>query len=95
MRRQNPTRIKSITVIRNVEQLEPGLYKWLAGATANIDGEAMEVLPGCGKNNGHWHCTAHPREFFRNNMAKDSHIADRSEKHYLVWVCYEHGAEQP
>lgn len=78
-----------------LEKVGPNLYKWLAGSQANIGGEAMEVLPSCGRSNGHWHCTTHPREFFRNNFEKDGHIHDPRKTHQLLWMCYEHGPEQP
>ncbi len=52
------------------------------------------VLPPCeSKNNGHWACVTHTEDF-ANNMMKDGHIETRG-KHLLVWMCHEHGPEEP
>lgn len=63
------------------------------------EGERVMVLtvyfvrkPCENKTNGHWYCLTH-NESFTNNFAKDDHI--RTGKHRLVWICHEHGPEQP
>jgi len=53
------------------------------------------VLSACAdKTNGHWACVTHPGARFAHNFDKDTHIND-SKVHELVWVCHEHGPEQP
>lgn len=55
--------------------------------------ETVKVQPACAnQNGGHWYCVTH-QEGFANNFDKDTHI--REGKHRLVWLCHEHGAEQP
>lgn len=49
--------------------------------------------PSCGdQHNGHWYCVTH-REHFPNQFMKDDHIHEGGHK--LVWICHQHGAEQP
>lgn len=48
--------------------------------------------PCADKNNGRWYCVTHG-EGFPNQMQKDSHIHEGL--HRLVWICFEHGPEQP
>jgi hypothetical protein len=55
-------------------------------------GEAVVKAPCRDKTNGHWYCATH-REHFTNQFMKDVHIS--KGKHRLVWICHEHGAEQP
>jgi hypothetical protein len=51
------------------------------------------VLHACAnKNNGRWACVTHGKSF-DNQLQKDSHI--HTGKHRLIWLCFEHGAEQP
>jgi hypothetical protein len=45
------------------------------------------------KTNGHWCCVTH-QLLFENNFGKDTHIND-GKRHRLVWICHEHGPEQP
>lgn len=53
----------------------------------------VTVKPPCqNKNNGHWYCVTH-HEHFPNQLMKDFHISKGAHK--LVWICHEHGAEQP
>lgn len=55
--------------------------------------ETVGVKPPCSnQRGGHWYCVTH-QESFANNFDKDTHI--REGKHRLVWLCHEHGAEQP
>lgn len=55
--------------------------------------EKMIVKPACtNRSGGQWYCVIH-QEGFAHNFAKDTHI--REGKHSLVWLCFEHGAEQP
>lgn len=58
-------------------------------------GEQRESIVGApckNKNNGRWACMNHNKKF-DNQLQKDSHI--HTGKHRLVWMCNEHGAEQP
>lgn len=68
-----------------------------------VDGRYGEVLikASCGdKHGGHWFCVTH-QEHFQNQFMKDVHIAPslsgrpKTNEHRLVWICHEHGAEEP
>lgn len=50
------------------------------------------VGPKCEINNGIWFCNTH-REGFQNQLQKDIHIS--RGRHELVWICFEHGPEEP
>lgn len=50
------------------------------------------VAVSCGTNGGRWFCVTH-QDSFPNNLMKDNHI--RTGQHRMVWVCFEHGPEQP
>ena len=52
----------------------------------------LEVLPPCPVDRGHWACVTH-REGFGTQLQKDFHISRGT--HHLVWICFEHGPEQP
>lgn len=57
-----------------------------------------EVMPSCGESNGHWACAAHPEECphmeFSFNHA--SFTDGAAEGGCIgVWICHEHGPEQP
>jgi hypothetical protein len=52
----------------------------------------LQVLPPCDANRGHWVCLTH-QQGFGNQLEKDFHIG-RGD-HRLVWICWEHGPEQP
>jgi hypothetical protein len=55
--------------------------------------ETVTVKVACpNQTGGHWYCVTH-QEGFAHNFDKDTHI--REGKHRLVWICHEHGAEQP
>lgn len=61
------------------------------GSTFN--GSGFEVVgPKCDANNGAWFCNTH-RTAFPNQLQKDIHI--HAGKHELVWVCFQHGPEEP
>lgn len=67
--------------------------KVLEGERITLDpmGE-YEVLPPCeNKTGGHWHCVKHKRGF-GNAIDKDNHVKATCR---MVWVCHEHGPEQP
>lgn len=53
---------------------------------------AYTVGPSCGVDHGTWYCITH-EEPFRNNLMKDHHI-ERGQ-HVMVWICLNHGPEQP
>lgn len=53
---------------------------------------ADTVGPKCDTNSGAWFCNTH-RKGFTNNLQKDIHIGSGS--HELVWLCFEHGPEEP
>lgn len=54
----------------------------------------VDVLPACkSKHRGHWLCVTHGKEF-ANQLQKDIHISPGGA-HHMVWVCDEHGLEQP
>lgn len=61
------------------------------GQTFNGVG-ADKVGPKCKTNHGTWFCNTH-RKGFTNNLQKDIHIGNG--KHELVWLCFEHGPEEP
>lgn len=53
----------------------------------------VEVKVACdNKNDGHWYCVTH-HEPFPNQFMKDVHI--KEGEHRLVWICHQHGAEEP
>lgn len=52
----------------------------------------FEVLASCATNKGLWVCVTHDLDF-ANQFEKDCHI--HRGTHRLVWLCFEHGAEQP
>ncbi len=56
------------------------------------NGEAVVKVACHDKTKGHWYCAIH-REHFPNQFMEDVHIS--KGKHRLVWICHEHGAEQP
>ena len=69
--------------------LNPNLvYPVRAGQS--IDGEV--VRPACKENNGFWFCVTHSKGF-HNGWDKDGHVI--RGRHRMVWVCNEHGFEQP
>lgn len=51
------------------------------------------VGPSCGESNGRWMCATHEASF-DNQLMKDSHINGGGD-HALVWICFEHGPEEP
>lgn len=52
----------------------------------------FEVLPPCeSKTGGHWYCAKHKRGF-SSAIDKDNHIKAVCR---MVWICHEHGPEQP
>ena len=55
-------------------------------------GEAVVKAACQDKTKGHWYCATH-REHFANQFMKDVHIG--TSRHRMVWICHEHGAEQP
>lgn len=65
-----------------------------AGTTYTYDGVEYTVKPACDKlNHGRWMCITHG-EPFQNQLQKDFHIGD-GKRHELVWLCFDHGSEQP
>ena len=55
--------------------------------------ETMTVKAPCAnKTGGQWYCLTHQQGFI-NGFMKDTHI--HHGNHRLVWVCMEHGPEQP
>lgn len=55
--------------------------------------EVTVVEPCENKNNGHWHCMTCDKGF-ANNFEKGGHFENNSACR-AVWICHEHGAEQP
>lgn len=53
---------------------------------------ADRVGPKCETNNGAWYCNTHAKGF-ANQLQKDIHIHEG--EHELVWLCFEHGPEEP
>jgi len=53
----------------------------------------VEIQKPCTqKTNGHWYCQTH-YEHFSHQLMKDFHIAEGF--HRLIWICHEHGPEEP
>jgi len=62
------------------------------GETVPILTNTVVRKPCESKSNGHWYCVTHHKSFV-HNFDKDTHIS--TGRHMLVWICHEHGAEQP
>lgn len=83
--------------VRQERQDNRNITKALAGEehTFPWHGETrtVEIAPPCAnKNDGGWYCLTHG-EGFENQLQKDIHI--HTGDHNLMWVCLEHGPEQP
>lgn len=67
-------------------------------ATGPDDQQVLYTVgPSCGENHGRWHCITHD-EGFTNNLMKDHHIDPprrNGKRHVMVWICFDHGPEQP
>lgn len=57
-----------------------------------VDGRNVTVKESCKKDSGLWHCMTHG-ETFQSQFSKDAHIFKGD--HRLLWLCFEHGWEQP
>lgn len=64
------------------------------GSTYTIGDETFVVQESCGSSHGRWICTSHG-ELFRNQLGKDSHIAEHNYACILAWMCMRHGGETP
>jgi hypothetical protein len=93
----------------NAEKVGPHLFKLRAGALIHIpqsEGRCqVAVKASCGENNGFWYCASCEKLFHNNFLShvehflrvteKDGHICEPTKDHFLVWMCAQHGAEQP
>ena len=76
----------------NVEEVKAGEQVTVTYRGYKDRTETVVVKLACSNNNGVWFCITH-QEGFWNNFMKDTHIEEGD--HRLVWICGEHGVEQP
>lgn len=76
----------------SVEAVKAGEAIEVAQIPDGRRGQAV-VKEACeNKGGGHWYCVTH-HEHLMNNFMKDTHI--EKGDHRMVWICHEHGAEEP